>query len=196
MRLADFSYEEYQKALRQSAGAVVIILPKNMSAMPQDIVQVITDLIKVLCCVPFCPCECDLQIYSTRRRTNKATSSISKTWFEITESLLSIYKDNCKLICFGLNLFGLVCCSRASQQWKGKWCPNLVLFFKLFPSTLSSLVWLRNKEKGLEGELWQNPEFAVFLKPSQILNIISLKHSMTDFMSGFIRLFFLEKKQK
>ncbi|XP_075944079.1 BOS complex subunit ncln isoform X8 [Anarhichas minor] len=39
MRLAEFSYEEYQKALRQSAGAVVIILPKNMSAMPQDIVQ-------------------------------------------------------------------------------------------------------------------------------------------------------------
>ncbi|XP_070687784.1 BOS complex subunit ncln isoform X2 [Pempheris klunzingeri] len=39
MRLADFSYEEYQKALRQSAGAVVIILPKNMSAVPQDIVQ-------------------------------------------------------------------------------------------------------------------------------------------------------------
>lgn len=42
MRLADFSYEEYQKALRQSAGAVVIILPKNMSTVPQDIVQVIT----------------------------------------------------------------------------------------------------------------------------------------------------------
>lgn len=40
MRLADFSYEKYQKALRQSAGAVVIILPKNMSTMPQDIVQV------------------------------------------------------------------------------------------------------------------------------------------------------------
>lgn len=40
MRLVDFSYEEYQKALRQSAGAVVIILPKNMSAVPQDIVQV------------------------------------------------------------------------------------------------------------------------------------------------------------
>ncbi|XP_029939394.1 BOS complex subunit ncln isoform X3 [Salarias fasciatus] len=39
MRLADFSYDKYQKALRQSAGAVVIILPKNMSAMPQDIVQ-------------------------------------------------------------------------------------------------------------------------------------------------------------
>uniref|UniRef100_A0A8C7C4U9 BOS complex subunit NCLN n=1 Tax=Oncorhynchus kisutch TaxID=8019 RepID=A0A8C7C4U9_ONCKI len=41
MRLVDFSYERYQKALRQSAGAVVIILPKNMSTMPQDIVQVI-----------------------------------------------------------------------------------------------------------------------------------------------------------
>lgn len=44
MRLVDFSYEEYQKALRQSAGAVVIILPKNMSAVPQDIVQVIAHL--------------------------------------------------------------------------------------------------------------------------------------------------------
>lgn len=40
LRLADFSYDKYQKALRQSAGAVVIILPKNMSTMPQDIVQV------------------------------------------------------------------------------------------------------------------------------------------------------------
>ncbi|XP_074491422.1 BOS complex subunit ncln isoform X4 [Sebastes fasciatus] len=44
MRLADFSYEEYQKALRQSAGAVVIILPKNMSTMPQDIVQQFMEL--------------------------------------------------------------------------------------------------------------------------------------------------------
>lgn len=42
MRLADFSYDKYQKALRQSAGAVVITLPKNMSAVPQDIVQVLT----------------------------------------------------------------------------------------------------------------------------------------------------------
>ncbi|XP_026200899.1 nicalin-1 isoform X4 [Anabas testudineus] len=44
MRLADFSYEKYQKALRQSAGAVVIILPGNMSAMPQDIVQQFMEL--------------------------------------------------------------------------------------------------------------------------------------------------------
>ncbi|KAI5609829.1 nicalin-1 precursor, partial [Silurus asotus] len=44
MRLADFSYEKYQKALRQSAGAVVIILPKNMSTMPQDIMQQFMEL--------------------------------------------------------------------------------------------------------------------------------------------------------
>ncbi|KAG7261854.1 hypothetical protein CRUP_038879 [Coryphaenoides rupestris] len=44
MRLADFSYDKYQKALRQAAGAVVIILPKNMSTMPQDIVQQFMEL--------------------------------------------------------------------------------------------------------------------------------------------------------
>ena len=40
MRLLDFSYEQYQKALRQSAGAVVIILPRAMAAVPQDIIRV------------------------------------------------------------------------------------------------------------------------------------------------------------
>ncbi|XP_077835141.1 BOS complex subunit NCLN isoform X2 [Macaca mulatta] len=40
MRLLDFSYEQYQKALRQSAGAVVIILPRAMAAVPQDVVRV------------------------------------------------------------------------------------------------------------------------------------------------------------
>uniref|UniRef100_A0A6I8R9I9 Nicalin n=1 Tax=Xenopus tropicalis TaxID=8364 RepID=A0A6I8R9I9_XENTR len=44
MRLADFSFEQYQKALRQSAGAVVIILPPNMAALPQDIVQQFMDI--------------------------------------------------------------------------------------------------------------------------------------------------------
>ncbi|XP_077573778.1 BOS complex subunit ncln isoform X3 [Stigmatopora nigra] len=44
MRLADFTYDKYQKALRQSAGAVVITLPKNMSTMPQDIVQQFMEL--------------------------------------------------------------------------------------------------------------------------------------------------------
>lgn len=40
MRLLDFSYEQYQKALRQSAGAVVIILPRSISSVPQDVVKV------------------------------------------------------------------------------------------------------------------------------------------------------------
>ncbi|KAJ7308451.1 hypothetical protein JRQ81_009000 [Phrynocephalus forsythii] len=39
MRLVDFSYEQYQKALRQSAGAVVIILPQSMSSVPQDVIR-------------------------------------------------------------------------------------------------------------------------------------------------------------
>ncbi|MBZ3889070.1 Nicalin [Sciurus carolinensis] len=39
MRLADFSFEQYQKALRQSAGAVVIILPRAVAAVPQDVVR-------------------------------------------------------------------------------------------------------------------------------------------------------------
>ncbi|XP_053154260.1 nicalin isoform X1 [Hemicordylus capensis] len=39
MRLMDFSYEQYQKALRQSAGAVVIILPQSMSSVPQDVIR-------------------------------------------------------------------------------------------------------------------------------------------------------------
>lgn len=40
MRLLDFSYEQYQKALRQLAGAVVIILPRAMAAVPQDVIRV------------------------------------------------------------------------------------------------------------------------------------------------------------
>ncbi|XP_069784162.1 BOS complex subunit ncln isoform X2 [Narcine bancroftii] len=39
MRLAEFSFDKFQEALRQSAGAVVIILPQNMSIMPQDVIQ-------------------------------------------------------------------------------------------------------------------------------------------------------------
>ncbi|XP_063770514.1 BOS complex subunit NCLN isoform X1 [Pseudophryne corroboree] len=44
IRLADFSFQQYQKALRQSAGAVVIILPHDMAALPQDIVQQFMDI--------------------------------------------------------------------------------------------------------------------------------------------------------
>ncbi|XP_075062627.1 BOS complex subunit NCLN [Mixophyes fleayi] len=44
IRLADFSFQQYQKALRQTAGAVVIILPRDMAALPQDIVQQFMDI--------------------------------------------------------------------------------------------------------------------------------------------------------
>ncbi|XP_056374040.1 BOS complex subunit NCLN isoform X2 [Hyla sarda] len=44
MRLVDFSFQQYQKALRQSAGAIVIILPRDMAALPQDIVQQFMDI--------------------------------------------------------------------------------------------------------------------------------------------------------
>ncbi|KAJ8408241.1 hypothetical protein AAFF_G00256550 [Aldrovandia affinis] len=72
MRLLDFSYEKYQKALRQSAGAVVIILPQNMSTMPQDIVQ------------QFMEMEPELL----------ATETIVPVYFALEdEELLSIYKQ-------------------------------------------------------------------------------------------------------
>lgn len=70
MRLADFSYEEYQKALRQSAGAVVIILPKNMSAVPQDIVQVIINKILQIV-VLFWWGSIYLKMWSTYRQLKK-----------------------------------------------------------------------------------------------------------------------------
>jgi hypothetical protein len=40
MKLPDFTVERYFEALRQSAAAVLLLLPKNMSAVPQDIIQV------------------------------------------------------------------------------------------------------------------------------------------------------------
>uniref|UniRef100_A0AAZ3RSQ8 Nicalin n=1 Tax=Oncorhynchus tshawytscha TaxID=74940 RepID=A0AAZ3RSQ8_ONCTS len=39
MKLPDFTVERYFEALRQSAAAVLLLLPKNMSAVPQDIIQ-------------------------------------------------------------------------------------------------------------------------------------------------------------
>ncbi|KAJ8374631.1 hypothetical protein SKAU_G00052110 [Synaphobranchus kaupii] len=72
MRLVEFSYEKYQRALRQSAGAVVIVLPQNMSTMPQDIVQQFMEL------------EPELL----------ATETIVPVYFALEdEELLSIYKQ-------------------------------------------------------------------------------------------------------
>ncbi|XP_010879679.2 nicalin-1 isoform X1 [Esox lucius] len=39
MKLLDFSIERYLEALRQTAAAVLILLPKNISAVHQDIIQ-------------------------------------------------------------------------------------------------------------------------------------------------------------
>ncbi|KAI1905193.1 hypothetical protein AGOR_G00013610 [Albula goreensis] len=39
MKLLDFTVERYREALLQKAGAILILLPSNISAVPQDIVQ-------------------------------------------------------------------------------------------------------------------------------------------------------------
>ncbi|MEQ2188642.1 hypothetical protein GOODEAATRI_017067, partial [Goodea atripinnis] len=87
MRLADFSYDKYQKALRQSAGAVVIILPKNMSAMPQDIVQFVFNLIRL----QFFTVN-PLQQFMELEPEMLATETIVPVYFaEEDDELLSIY---------------------------------------------------------------------------------------------------------
>lgn len=40
MKVPDFTTENYLEAQRQSAAAVLILLPKNISALPHDAVQV------------------------------------------------------------------------------------------------------------------------------------------------------------
>ncbi|XP_014893162.1 BOS complex subunit ncln isoform X1 [Poecilia latipinna] len=90
MRLADFSYDKYQKALRQSAGAVVIILPKNMSAMPQDIVQQFMELepemLAMETIVPVYFAEEDDELLSIYTQT--LTSSSSQSSLSAAEVLL------------------------------------------------------------------------------------------------------------
>ncbi|XP_016527308.1 BOS complex subunit ncln isoform X4 [Poecilia formosa] len=90
MRLADFSYDQYQKALRQSAGAVVIILPKNMSAMPQDIVQQFMELepemLAMETIVPVYFAEEDDELLSIYTQT--LTSSSSQSSLSAAEVLL------------------------------------------------------------------------------------------------------------
>ncbi|XP_015255692.1 PREDICTED: nicalin isoform X3 [Cyprinodon variegatus] len=89
MRLADFSYDKYQKALRQSAGAVVIILPKNMSAMPQDIVQFMElepEMLATETIVPVYFAEEDNELLSIYTQT--LTSSSSQGSLSAAEVLL------------------------------------------------------------------------------------------------------------
>lgn len=40
MKLPDFTEERYLEARKQNAAAVLILLPKNISAVPQETVQV------------------------------------------------------------------------------------------------------------------------------------------------------------
>lgn len=42
MKVADFSTEKYLQAQRQNAAAVLILLPKNISSLPQESIQVRT----------------------------------------------------------------------------------------------------------------------------------------------------------
>ncbi|XP_061093829.1 BOS complex subunit ncln isoform X3 [Conger conger] len=89
MRLLDFSYEKYQKALRQSAGAVVIVLPQNMSTMPQDIVQFMElepELLATETIVPVYFALEDDELLSIYKQTH--TSSSSQTSASAAEVLL------------------------------------------------------------------------------------------------------------
>jgi hypothetical protein len=84
MRLLDFSYEHYQKALRQSAGAVVIILPRAMAAVPQDVVRV------SLCLSPHaCPsgCICWVSLSSPFRK--EAEMGRHCGWLQFPERMRS-----------------------------------------------------------------------------------------------------------
>lgn len=43
MKLPDFTTERYLEAKNQNAAAVLILLPQNLSSVPEDIVQVIQE---------------------------------------------------------------------------------------------------------------------------------------------------------
>lgn len=43
MKLPDFTVERYLEAKRQNAAAVLILLPKNISTVPEDVIQVLAD---------------------------------------------------------------------------------------------------------------------------------------------------------
>ncbi|XP_062815629.1 BOS complex subunit NCLN isoform X2 [Anolis carolinensis] len=79
MRLKDFSYEQYQKALRQSAGAVVIILPQNMLSVPQDVIrqfmEIEPEMLAMETIVPVYFAEEDKELLSIYEQTQAASAS-------------------------------------------------------------------------------------------------------------------------
>ncbi|XP_021563410.1 nicalin, partial [Carlito syrichta] len=79
MRLVDFSYERYQRALRQSAGAVVIILPRAMAAVPQDVIrqfmEIEPEMLAMETAVPVYFAVEDDALLSVYRQTQAASAS-------------------------------------------------------------------------------------------------------------------------
>nr|XP_020649849.1 nicalin isoform X2 [Pogona vitticeps] len=79
MRLVDFSYEQYQKALRQSAGAVVIILPQSMSSVPQDVIrqfmEIEPEMLAMETIVPVYFAKEDDELLSIYEQTQAASAS-------------------------------------------------------------------------------------------------------------------------
>ncbi|XP_026544577.1 nicalin [Notechis scutatus] len=79
IRLMDFSYEQYQKALRQSAGAVVIILPHNMASVPQDIIrqfmEIEPEMLAMETIVPVYFAKEDDELLSIYEQTQAASTS-------------------------------------------------------------------------------------------------------------------------
>lgn len=51
MKLPNFSTERYLEAKNQNAAAVLILLPQNISSVPEDIVQVIQEHLLQLCTI-------------------------------------------------------------------------------------------------------------------------------------------------
>ncbi|XP_025031551.1 nicalin isoform X2 [Python bivittatus] len=79
MRLMDFSYEQYQKALRQSAGAVVIILPQSMASVPQDVIrqfmEIEPEMLAMETIVPVYFAKEDDELLSIYEQTQAASAS-------------------------------------------------------------------------------------------------------------------------
>ncbi|KAM6331778.1 BOS complex subunit NCLN isoform 3-T4 [Alca torda] len=77
MRLVDFSYEQYQKALRQSAGAVVIILPRSISSVPQDVqfMEIEPEMLAMETIVPVYFAVEDEELLSIYEQTRAASAS-------------------------------------------------------------------------------------------------------------------------
>lgn len=51
MKLPDFTTERYLEAKKQNAAAVLILLPQNISSVPEDIVQVIQKHLSQFCTI-------------------------------------------------------------------------------------------------------------------------------------------------